>query len=74
MRKDGVRKKYHINNDRITGMQWIGTVEGAGIILSLIKKGRNISELLPVIERDSLTYGHLIPVAGVPTFSSPGIT
>ena len=74
IKKDGVWKKYHLSNNRITGMQWIGTVERAGVILSLIKKRHNVSELLPVIAQDHLTYGHLMPEAGAPTIFPVGIT
>jgi NAD(P)H-nitrite reductase large subunit len=58
--RDGVVKKATLQGNRLVGLQMIGQVDGAGIFLELIKKGREVTEFGADLLAPDFNYGRLI--------------
>lgn len=56
MQMNGRWKKYFLDENRLVGLQWVGTVENVGVISSLIKTRRDIRPYLSTLLRDNISY------------------
>jgi NADPH-dependent 2,4-dienoyl-CoA reductase/sulfur reductase-like enzyme len=70
---NGSWKKYFLDDNRLVGLQWVGTVEKAGVVFSLIKTGRDVRPYLSTLLRDDISYGRLMKLpAGRPMIQAIG--
>ncbi len=58
--QNGVVKKLTLEAGRVAGLQMVGQVDGAGLFLELIKKGRNVTEFGADILSPDFGYGRLL--------------
>jgi len=50
-------KKITLKDNRIVGLTFVGNIKSAGVILSLIRKGVDISRMKDIILKDEFGYG-----------------
>ncbi len=58
--RGGVVKKATLQGDRLVGLQMVGQVDGAGLFLELIKKGRPVTPFGEDLLAPDFNYGRLI--------------
>jgi NAD(P)H-nitrite reductase large subunit len=57
-------KRIVLKNNRIAGLTFIGNIRSAGVILSLIRKGVDISKIRDIILKDEFGYGKVAKFCG----------
>jgi nitrite reductase (NADH) large subunit len=60
-----IYKKLVVENDRPIGLILVGEIKSAGVIISLIKKGADVSRLKDIILERNFGYGRIARTAGV---------
>ncbi|MFQ5858970.1 MAG: NAD(P)/FAD-dependent oxidoreductase, partial [Anaerolineae bacterium] len=58
--QNGVVKKLALEGGRVVGLQMVGQVDGAGLFLDLMKKGRDVTEFGGGILAPDFGYGRLL--------------
>lgn len=67
--RDGAVYKVTLAENRVIGLQQVGTADGAGLFLGLIKQRRDVGAIVDDLQGVGFNYGRLIPFPHKSSFS-----